>query len=147
MLKAGEELGEKALEKAGKGAKALKALGKAGRHLAAAVPLVGIVAGQASAATAASQGDYAGAALDEVGFVPIAGDLVDAARGGYALGEAANELLVNEDLAMRHGDVAKAAAQKLGAGETLSDVVGGLAAAGSAVSQALLKVSPIGLFF
>ena len=133
-----------AMEKGGRGAKALKSLGKAGRHLAAAVPLLGIAAGQASAATAASRGDYVGAAMDEAGFIPVAGDLLDAARGGYALGEAANDLLVNEDLAMRHGDVAKAAAQKLGAGETMSDVVGGLAAAGSAVGQVLVKATPLG---
>lgn len=141
------KVGEEAAEKAGKGAKALRVLGKAGRHFAAAVPLLGIVAGQASAATAASQGDYAGAALDEAGFIPVAGDLLDAGRGGYALGEAANEFLVNEDLAMKHGDAAKAAVQKLGAGETVSDVIGGLAAAGSAVGQVLVKGSPIGFLF
>ena len=122
----------------------MKSLGKAGRHLAAAVPLLGMAAGQASAATAASRGDYVGAAMDEAGLIPVAGDLLDAARGGYALGEAANDLLVNEDLAMRHGDVAKVAAQKLGAGETMSDVVGGLAAAGSAVGQVLVKATPLG---
>jgi RHS repeat-associated protein len=143
LAKAGTET----LEKAGKGARALAKLGKAGRHLAAAVPILGVAAGQASATYSASQGDYVGAALDEAGFIPVAGDLLDAARGGYALGEAANELLVNEDLAMKHGEMAKAAMQTLGAGETLSNVVGGLAAAGSALGQVLVKTSPVGFLF
>jgi RHS repeat-associated protein len=135
------------LEKTGKGAKALAKLGKAGRHFAAAIPFLGIAAGQASAAHAASQGDYAGALMDEAGFIPVAGDLLDAARGGYALGEVANELLVDEDMAMSHGEVAKAAMQKLGAGETVSNIVGGLAAAGSALGQVAVKLSPVGMLF
>jgi RHS repeat-associated protein len=139
--------GTESLEKASKGAKALAKLGKAGRHLAAAVPVLGIAAGQASAAYSASQGDYVGAALDEAGFIPVVGDVLDAGRAGYALGEAANELLVDEDLAMKHGDVAKATMQKLGAGETISNIAGGIAAAGSAIGQVLVKASPIGFLF
>lgn len=72
---------------------------------------------------------------------------MDAARGGYAIGEALNELVVDQDLAMKHGDVAKAAMQKLGAGETLSNVAGGIAAAGSAIGQVLVKASPVGFLF
>lgn len=140
-------VGTKATEKTGRGARALAKLGKAGRHFAAAIPVLGIVAGQASAAHAASKGDYTGAAMDEAGFIPVAGDLLDAARGGYALGEVANELLVSESLAMKHGDVAKAMMQRMGAGEALANVAGGLAAAGSAIGQVLVKASPVGFLF
>jgi RHS repeat-associated protein len=46
---AGTDLFKKAAKKSGKGAKVLKALGKAGGHLAAAVPILGIAATQISA--------------------------------------------------------------------------------------------------
>jgi RHS repeat-associated protein len=133
--------GGEAFEETRKGAAAFAKLGKAGRHLAAAVPILGIAVGQASVAHAASKGDYVGAALDEAGFIPVAGDLLDAARGGLALGEAANEFLVDQNRAMTHGEALKTAAQRIGAGETLSNMIGGLGAAGSAVMQVLMAVS------
>lgn len=54
-----------------------KALGKAGSHLAAAIPILGIAATEVSAGYSVSQGDYVGAVLDEVGKVPVVGDAID----------------------------------------------------------------------
>lgn len=76
--------------------KALRAadhLSTAARRGLAALPVVGAILGQASAAQAAASGDVQGAALDELGNIPIAGDLLDAGRAGYALGESINELI------------------------------------------------------
>ncbi|MBI5145809.1 MAG: VCBS repeat-containing protein [Thaumarchaeota archaeon] len=128
--------GGEVVEKAGKGAKVLKALGKAGRHLAAAVPLLGIVAGQASAATAVHQGDYTGAAMDEIGFIPVVGDLLDAARGGLALGEALNEGLGIEDVAGKHGMAVEGAAKSLGFSQDTSRLIGATGAALSSITVA-----------
>lgn len=136
VLKAGEELGEKALKESGKGLKVAGKLAKAGRHFAAAVPIAGIVLGQASAAHAASTGDYTGAALDEAGFIPVAGDLLDAARGGMALGEALDEGLGISDVAAEHGARFEKAAKFLGLGEDASLVVGATGAALSAITVA-----------
>ncbi len=138
---------EEILEKSGKTAIVLSKLGKVGKHFLAAIPIIGAVMGHASAAQAAAEGDYKGAALDEAGFIPVAGDLLDAARGGYALGEVANELLVDSDIAMKHGDIAKSVAEGLGAGETVSNIVGGMAAAASSIGQVMLKASPLGYLF
>ena len=77
----------------GKLARASGHLKTAAKRLGAAVPVVGMVLGHASAAHAAASGDVQGAALDEFGNVPIAGDLVDAGRAGYSVGEAINEFL------------------------------------------------------
>jgi len=75
--------------------------------------------------------------LDTAEYVPVVGQVVGAGRTGYAVGEMMNDLLVDEDLAMRQGEEAKNVAMKLGAGEGLSDVVGGVTASFSAISQAL----------
>ena len=127
---------------AGKAARVLAKLGKAGRHFVAALPIAGIVAGQASAAHAATKGDYAGAALDEAGFIPVAGDLLDAARGGYALGEAVNEILPLEKEATKTGEGAETTARYLGAGESTARVAGGIGAAVGAVNEFLSWVNP-----
>jgi RHS repeat-associated protein len=128
--------GAEALEKSGKGVKALAKLGKAGRHFAAAIPIAGIVLGQASAAHAASQGDYTGAVLDEVGFIPVVGDVLDAARGGVALGEALDEGLGISDVAAEHGMKFEAAAKSVGLGEDSSRIVGAAGAALSSITVA-----------
>jgi hypothetical protein len=149
VLKAGEEFGEKALEKSGKGVKVLAKLGKAGRHFAAAIPIAGIVLGQASAAHAASTGDYAGAALDEAGFIPVAGDLLDAARGGMALGEALDEGLGIGDVAAEHGERFEKAAKFIGLGQDASMIVGATGAALSSITVAptiALKRTVMGWF-
>jgi len=136
VLKAGEELGEKALKESGKGLKVAGKLAKAGRHFAAAVPIAGIVLGQASAAHAASTGDYTGAVLDEAGFIPVAGDLLDAARGGVALGEALDEGLGISDVAAEHGERFEKAAKFVGFGEDASRIVGATGAALSSITVA-----------
>lgn len=110
--------------KATKGAKVMAKLGKAGRHALAAIPIAGAVIGHASAAHAASQGDYTSAALDEAGFIPVAGDLLDAGRAGIALGEALDEGLGISTIAAEHGMAIQDAAKGLGMGETASFVVG-----------------------
>ncbi len=128
--------GGDAARKAGKGAKALAKLGKAGRHLVAAIPVAGIILGQASAAHAASQGDYAGAAMDEAGNIPVVGDLLDAARGGIALGEALDEGLGISDVAAQHGQRFEQAAKAVGLGQDASTVVGAIGAGLSAITVA-----------
>jgi len=85
--------GSAATEVGGKLARASGHLKTAAKRLGAAVPVIGMVLGHASAAHAAASGDVQGAALDEFGNVPIAGDLVDAARAGYSVGEAINEYI------------------------------------------------------
>lgn len=130
---------EKVVEKAGKAGKAGKValkLGKAARHFAAAVPIAGIVAGHASAAHAASTGDYQGALLDEAGHIPVAGDLIDAGRGGIALGEALEEAFGISDVAAEHGALAEAGAKRLGLGEDASLLVGATGAAISSITIA-----------
>jgi hypothetical protein len=123
-------------------AKALQKLAKGVKLLGAAIPLAGTfistAANASSAATLAtsqSSEDQREAALDLAGNVPVAGDLLDAARGGFALGEAADALLVDQEAAMRHGDVAKGLAASVGLPEGAADVVGGIAAAASAIVQ------------
>ena len=117
-------------------------LTKAGKLFAAALPVLGVAlttASNAQAATTLATSDSAvdkrEAALDLAGNIPVAGDLLDAARGGFALGEAAGELMVDQELAMRHGDAAKGLAMKAGLPEDFANVVGGVAAAGSALVQ------------
>jgi hypothetical protein len=149
VLKAGEELGEKALEKSGKAARVLTKLGKAGRHFVAAVPFIGIALGQASAAHAAAKGDYTGAALDEAGFIPVAGDLLDAARGGIAVGEALDEGLGISDVAAEHGERFEKAAKFVGLGEDAARIVGATGAAISSITVApsiALKRTVMGWF-
>ncbi len=131
-------------------AKHLKNIGKHATKIVG-VGVVLKVLGVGSTAYAASEGVEAykrgdsGKALEkgaEVGldtaeYVPVVGQVVGAGRTGYAVGEMMNDLLVDEDLAMRQGEEAKKLAMKLGAGEGLSDVVGGVTASLSAVTQAL----------
>jgi len=136
LLKTSEELGEKALKESGKGLKVAGKLAKAGRHFAAAIPIAGIVLGQASAAHAASTGDYTGAVLDEAGFIPVAGDLLDAARGGVALGEALDEGLGISDVAAEHGERFEKAAKFVGLSEDASRIVGATGAALSSITVA-----------
>ncbi|MFD4444743.1 SpvB/TcaC N-terminal domain-containing protein [Nocardia sp. NPDC058519] len=136
LLKSGEEIGEKALKESEKGLKAAGKLAKAGRHFIAAIPFAGIVLGQASAAHAASTGDYTGAALDEAGFIPVVGDLLDAARGGVALGEALEEGLGISDTAAEHGERFEKAAKFVGLGEDASRFVGATGAALSSITVA-----------
>jgi hypothetical protein len=77
------KVGEELLEKGGKtilkelGAKALKV-----------VPFVGIASGLYSMKAEAAQGNYGSAALEGIGLIPIVGDIVDAARLGWAIGGA-----------------------------------------------------------
>jgi len=126
----------KAVEKMGKGAKVLAKLGKAGRHIAAAVPLLGIAAGQASAGYNVSQGNYTEAVLDEAGFIPIAGDLLDAARAGVAIGEALDEGLGISDVATEHGLAVQGAAKSLGLGEDGALIAGAITAGVSSITVA-----------
>lgn len=126
----------KALAEVGKGAKVAGKLAKAGRHFAAAIPLLGIAAGQASAAYSASQGDYTGAALDEAGFIPVVGDLLDAGRGGVAIGEALDEGLGISDVAGEHGMAVEGAAKKLGFSQDNSRLIGAFGAAASSITIA-----------
>lgn len=142
-LREAADVGEEVVERSGKAARVLGKLGKAGRHFVAAVPVLGIVLGQASAAHAASQGDYQSAVLDEVGFIPIVGDIVDAFRGGLALGEAAIEVLPIEEAAMRTGTQFENAAKFLGADEDTARVVGAGGAAVGAVSEFVQWTNPI----
>jgi hypothetical protein len=140
VAKAGQEV----IEKSGRFAKAGKSLLKAGRHFVAAVPILGIVAGQASAAHAASEGDYVGAALDEAGFIPVAGDVLDAGRGGMAVGEAATALLPSiEEKAMETGEAFESAAKWVGFGEDTSRVIGAGGAAVGAIGEFASYTNPI----
>ncbi len=82
------KMGEEVLEKGGRailkelGAKALKV-----------VPFVGIASGLYSMKAEAAQGNYGAAALEGIGLIPVAGDIVDAARLGWAMGEAIGGLI------------------------------------------------------
>jgi RHS repeat-associated protein len=67
---------------------AAKTAGKLGAKAAKIIPVVGWVAGAASLSYNLSQGDYLGATLDAIGFVPIVGDAVDLVMFGIAVGEA-----------------------------------------------------------
>jgi hypothetical protein len=130
--KAAEEVGAKS----GKAARVLAKLGKAGRHALAAIPAVGIIAGQASAAHSISQRDYVGAALDEAGFIPVVGDVIDAARAGVALGEAMDEALGISEVAQGHGERFERAAKSIGLGEDSSRIIGATGAAISPITVA-----------
>lgn len=121
-------------------------------HAKKIVPVIGIVlaavgwAGTAHAATeglqAATKGDTRGAvtnlgsaALDVAETVPVAGNVLAAGRTGYAIGELASDLFVNEDKTMHHGEVARDLARSVGLSSGAADVIGGVAAAGSAILQ------------
>ncbi|KAF2630536.1 hypothetical protein BU25DRAFT_408450 [Macroventuria anomochaeta] len=116
--------------------KALKLLGKGGKKLIAAVPFVGAVIGHASAAEAAMSGDIKGAALDEFGNVPVAGNLLDAARGGMDIGEALDVWLGISDVAAGHGDKVRENAKSIGFSEDTAFYIGAGGAALSAVTVA-----------
>jgi RHS repeat-associated protein len=118
----------------------------AGRHFLNALGPIGMVTGIASVEYAMAEGDTTGAALDAFGMIPGPGDVVDAARGGWALGGALEALVVDSETAMRHGDAAKALAERAGAGSTLGTVVGGYVAAQSAILQTFVKATPLGSF-
>ncbi|KAF2012901.1 RHS repeat-associated core domain protein [Aaosphaeria arxii CBS 175.79] len=123
-------------KKAGKGAKALKLLGKGGKKLLAAVPFVGAVMGHASAAEAAMSGDIQGAALDEFGNVPVAGDLLDAARGGMDIGAALDAGLGISDVAAGHGEDVRKFAKDIGFSEDTAFYIGAGGAALSSITVA-----------
>ena len=136
------DVGE-SLAKSGKLATAGEKLAKAGKFFLAALPIIGIFIGQASAAYSVSKGDYSGAALDEAGFIPFAGDLLDAGRGGYALGEALNEGLGIEEVAMKGGERFERGAKSLGFSEDAARVVGATGAALTAINEVSQYVNPI----
>jgi hypothetical protein len=90
-----------------------------------------------------------GTALDEAGFIPVAGDLLDAARGGIALGEALDEGLGISDVAAEHGERFEKAAKYVGLGEDASRIVGATGAALSSITVAptiALKRTVVGWF-
>jgi len=116
---------------------------KAGKHFAAAIPFAGALLVQSSAAHAASEGDYTTAALDEAGMVPVAGDLLDAFRGGLALGEVANEILPLEEAAMKAGDATEKAAKYLGASDDTARIIGGIGAAAGAIHEFAMWTNPV----
>jgi hypothetical protein len=82
----GTDLFKKAARNTAK-AKATKLLGKAVGHAAAALPFLGEFAGHYSAISSASEGDYVGAVLDEVGMIPGPGDVLDLARAANDFNE------------------------------------------------------------
>lgn len=136
LVKAETKLLKAESKLAGRLARAAKSLKIAGRQASKAIPVLGIGAGAASMGYAASQGDTTGAALDAVGFVPVAGDLVDAGRAGIALGEAADELLGISEVAAEDGAAVESVARSVGLGETGSRIAGGIAAGTSAITVA-----------
>ncbi len=143
VLTVGKEVVEKGIKSGGKLARVGKGLAKAGRHFLAAIPGAGIIIGQSSAAYAASQGDYTGAVLDEAGFIPFAGDLLDAFRGGMAVGEVIPEVLPIEEAATKSGKSTEAAAKYLGADEDQARIAGGVGAAAGAVGEFVLWTNPV----
>jgi RHS repeat-associated protein len=114
----------KAAKKTKRGAKYLKNLGKAGGHLAAAVPLLGDVANGAMIGYELSEGDYVGAGLDVVGDVPVVGDIVDLARAANDLNNAVDDLVGTKDVAEEHGQAAVQFVKDLGGGTITQAVVG-----------------------
>jgi hypothetical protein len=123
-----------ATEVAEKGGKAI------GKKLATkalkVVPFVGIGAGLYSVKAEAAQGNYGTAALEAVGLVPVVGDVVDAARLGIAVGEAANEALGIDTVAQEHGDKFERAARSVGLGQDGARLVGATGAALSSITVA-----------
>jgi RHS repeat-associated protein len=139
----GADLFKKAAKKPGRAAKVAKALGKAGGHLAAAAPFVGAVAAHGSAMYSASQGDYVGAALDELGDIPVYGDALDLARAKMDIEQAVDELVGTQEMVERHGDMARAYVKQHGGGATAQKVVGWLvesASKESGVAKAMAAV-------
>lgn len=57
------------------------------------IPFIGIVAGAKAMIEEAAKGNYGTAALEGIGMIPFAGDLVDALRLGLATGEVINEVI------------------------------------------------------
>jgi hypothetical protein len=113
------------------------------------IPFVGIGAGLYSTEAAAAEGNYGEATLEAVGMVPLAGDVVDAARLGVAIGEVGSELLGIDDVAQEHGTRFQQAAQSLGFGEDSATLLGATAAAVSSITvapQIALQRKLAGLF-
>lgn len=117
-------------------------LTKAGRLAMAAVPVIGILATQASAAEAANRGDYVSAALDEAGMIPIAGDVLDAGRAGMAVGEAATELLPLERGAIATGEAFESAATWVGFEKDTARTIGAVGGAVGAIGDFALWTNP-----
>ncbi|WP_268240800.1 toxin TcdB middle/C-terminal domain-containing protein [Streptomyces lacrimifluminis] len=130
-IKAGTEAIEQGAKAGGK-----SALKKLGTKALKVIPFVGISAGVASAGYEASQGNTGTAALDAVGLIPVAGDVVDAARLGVAVGEVANEALGISDVAAEHGSAVEGAAKSLGINHDASVIIGATGAAFSAITIA-----------
>jgi hypothetical protein len=126
----------KATPKPGRMTKVLTKLGKASKMAAKAIPFAGAAVGHASAAHAASQGDYTTAALDEAGMVPVAGDLLDMGRAGWELGGALDEGLGISEVAAEDGMAAQNAAKALGASEDTAVIVGAVTAGVSSITVA-----------
>ncbi|KAH7317419.1 hypothetical protein BKA65DRAFT_483637 [Rhexocercosporidium sp. MPI-PUGE-AT-0058] len=79
---------------------------------------------------------HPGAALDEFGNVPVAGDLLDAARGGMDIGEALDVGLGISDVAAGYGDKVREYAKSIGFSEDTAFYIGARGAALSAVTVA-----------
>lgn len=88
LEKLAEQVGGAATES---GTTVIDALKVAARKItesaAAIIPVVGIGAGAASAATNAAEGRWGDAAMDAAGMIPVVGDAVDLAQIGMAVGE------------------------------------------------------------
>lgn len=146
VIKVAEEGAEVALKQAPKATKLAKvgtSLAKASRHGASAIPFVGIGANIAAAGYNWSQGNYGSAFLDAFGAVPIVGDVVDAARGGVALGDAVSEAPAIEKAAMRTGAGFEDAAKYVGFGADTSRAIGAGGAAIGAVGEFVSWTNPI----
>ncbi|AGL03143.1 SpvB/TcaC N-terminal domain-containing protein [Desulfoscipio gibsoniae] len=126
-----KKTGTETLEKGGK-----TALKKIGKKALKVVPFVGIGAGLYSAKAEAAQGNYGTAALEVVGLVPVAGDVVDAGRLGVAIGEAGSELLGIDTVAAEHGERFENAAKSIGLGDDASTIIGATGAALSSITVA-----------
>ncbi|HEU5090542.1 MAG TPA: hypothetical protein VFT99_23970, partial [Roseiflexaceae bacterium] len=157
VVKARSSAAMHAIEKIGGSEKAARLLPKlagvarAGRKIIPGVAAAMMVLGLASTAEAATTGTKAAvkgdtakavtnlgsAGADVVEMAPVVGSVVAAGRTGYAVGSLMNELFVDESRAMQHGDVARSLAKTLGASDSVADVAGGVAAAGSAIMQVI----------
>jgi RHS repeat-associated protein len=122
---------KEALEKTGK-----SILKKLAPKALKVIPFVGIGAGLYSTQAEAAQGNYVTAGAEAVGMIPVVGDVVDAARLGYAVGEVANEVLGIDEVAAEHGDRFEKAASSLGLGEDGARLVGATGAALSSITVA-----------
>ena len=132
----GAEIAAKTTAKATAKAAAKTALKKLGTKALKVIPFVGMGAGLASATAEAAEGNTGAAALDTVGLVPVLGDVVDAGRLGIAVGETADQLLGISVVAGEYGTAAEGLARNAGMSPDNARIVGGTAAALSAITVA-----------